>query len=506
MTRGSDTLVPPKPSLFRDSGYDPEYKRSGAWRTMPYHLWLQERAEEAGLNGRTFVQGRDAPERRPNGTLDGGGSHIAGRDEIAARFTELGRMIAGMPGEPEDPAKARAKAYIAEQGALARRAAAGDGEAMEQAVRNSLMQLRAVDPVVSNVSTPIDFAAQFGTPLDTTELITLCDETGLLRALPDISGDLKTELWREMTSLDFISGSHTVAFAAGECPEEYQHNGENKSVDLKHAGAKKSLTESDILHSRGSIRAGYGITDLLGPFNDGGLPGENDVASMVRSNISDLKEKEMALMSILVLNGLDQELVFGDEGTYPLEFDGITEQIIAANGARANEGTSTGTFNVTHFNQFLAAGCARPDAILGHPVVLADIALSYMEIGSQTIFYDRNERITPGINFAGEILTSYGPVSLIADANFPVTDNGDGTVTSVAYPVKLRHNGEPLIYKRTQIPLAFKDLAPGCTAISFEIYTVTALIVKAMCAQARYSAIFSGLVQNGCVYVDPASS
>jgi hypothetical protein len=60
------------------------------------------------------------------------------------------------------------------------------------------------------------------------------------------------------------------------------------------------------------------------------------------------------------------------------------------------------------------------------------------------------------------------------------------------------HNGEPLVYRRTQIPLAFKDLAPGCTAISFMEWAKTALIMKYRCAQSRYETIFSGRVVTTC--------
>ncbi len=42
---------------------------------------------------------------------------------------------------------------------------------------------------------------------------------------------------------------------------------------------------------------------------------------------------------------------------------------------------------------------------------------------------------------------------------------------------------------------------PGCTAISFEVYAVTALVVKHMCAQSVYTARFAGRVGVGCSLV-----
>jgi len=38
---------------------------------------------------------------------------------------------------------------------------------------------RATDPVVTNVATPVDFSAQFPTPLDPTEILTLCEDVDL---------------------------------------------------------------------------------------------------------------------------------------------------------------------------------------------------------------------------------------------------------------------------------------------------------------------------------------
>jgi len=60
---------------------------------------------------------------------------------------------------------------------------------------------RATDPVVTNVATPVDFSAQFPTPLDPTEILTLCEEVNLLNSIPERRTGLKQELWREMNEL-----------------------------------------------------------------------------------------------------------------------------------------------------------------------------------------------------------------------------------------------------------------------------------------------------------------
>ncbi len=492
----------------RSAGYNPAYVSSGAFRVMSYSEWLEDEATKAGFEGRSFRQGVDAPERRPDGTIDGISHKAESPEEILQVFSKMMRAADTLDEDRRKVTAAeRAKRTAAELGELARKAAAGDGEALQEAIQRSFMALRATDPNIlpQPYVTPGDFLAEFAVPLDTTELIAMCDETGLYRNLPEIVADTKTEMWRELNELEFVSGCNFIAFEAGGCPEEYRHDGDNTSIDLKHIGVKKTLSESDIRHSMGSIAASYGIREIVGGFNDGGLPGEQgDMPSLIRANIASAKEKEMRLGSTLVLNGWDELLVKGNASGNAEEFNGVTNLVTAGNGARTNGGTSTGTFNVTHFDGFMAAGCARPDAIVGHPSALAAISLAYFGIGSSSIFYSNNDQIVPGLHFAGEIMTGFGPVRLIGDTRFPRTEVVAGsTFSSTVYPLKMRHNGEPLVYKRTQIPLSMKDLAPGCTAVSFEIWAVTALIIKAMCAQSAYSAIFNGLIDDSCTYIHP---
>ena len=107
---------------------------------------------------------------------------------------------------------------------------------------------RATDPVTlpRPYVAPTDFAAQSPTPLDPTEIIAMCEEVTLLQSIPREGTALKEHTWRELNSLAFTSGSSYIAFADGECPEEYTHDGSNTTVTLKNLGAKKSLSISDI--------------------------------------------------------------------------------------------------------------------------------------------------------------------------------------------------------------------------------------------------------------------
>lgn len=368
---------------------------------------------------------------------------------------------------------------------------------------------RATDPIAVNVVTPADFFAQFPTPLDHTEILDLCEEISLFQNIPEIRTSLRQETWRELTSLAFNSGTNYIAFTDGACPEEFQHNGANTTIDLKNIGAKKSLTVSDILHSMASINVNWGISNLLGGYAAGeGMPGSVDVGTFTRENIASLKEKEIRLSMALVLNAWDRLLANGDAGARPLEFSGIAAQIsTAGNGAHINSGTSvtgmsvSGTFSATFFDRFLSETCAKPTHILGHPQAVQEMLLSYFQLGfqgSQLIYSNDGSRIVPGFNFAGFVNVSIGRLTVISDINFARTDMGNGSFASVLYALRFQHNGAPLVYRATQIPLSLIDLVPGCTSISFEVWAKTALIIKQMCAQSAYSSVFTGRVSTTC--------
>lgn len=367
---------------------------------------------------------------------------------------------------------------------------------------------RATDPVVSNVGTPADFAAQFPTPLDPTEILDLCEELSLWKRIPEKPTGLQTELWREMTSLAFTSGSNYISFADGACPEEYTHDGSNKTVNLKNLGAKKSLTLSDIKHSMAVIAGGAGIESLLGghPASEG-MPGGYDAASFAREGIASLKAKEVRLGMTLVMNGWDRLLAVGDVDSRPLEFDGIENYVTAANGAHANcyaAHTASGTVDADEFDQFLAESCAKPNLIVGHPTAIQALMSDYFQLGfqgSQSVDLSSGSGVIPGINFGGFINTGIGRIEVLSDTNFTRTNVSGNMFQSNIYALHMSHNGEPFVYKATQFPLSLTDLAPGCTAISFEIWTKTALIIKQLCAQNIYTALFPACLTTSCTQI-----
>lgn len=370
---------------------------------------------------------------------------------------------------------------------------------------------RSADPVFPvTPSTPIDFAAQFPQPLDTTELVVMCEELGLWKSLPEKQTALKAETWRELNELAFTSGSSYISFADGACPEEYYHDGDNSTITLKNIGAHKALTISDILHSAAVSSMsvgpqGVGINRLVGGFAfSEGMPGGYDAGTFLAESISDLKAKEMALAGTLVLNGWDKLLVSGNAGSNTLEFSGLETLVTSGNGAHVNDVTgqnASGTFTATTFDQYLAEGCAKPTVLAGHPQAIQELMSAYFVQGfqgSQIIYQPDGNRMVPGYNFAGEVNTAIGPLKVIADRNFTKTAAGSNKFLGKIYALRQNHNGEPLVYKATQIPFSFRDLVPGCTAIQFEIWAKTALIIKAMCAQGVYTNVFSGRTVTTC--------
>jgi hypothetical protein len=384
------------------------------------------------------------------------------------------------------------------------------GGGVERAFQAGVVQ-RSTDPVFPVApTTPIDFAAQFPQPLDTTEIVAMCEELGLWRALPEKQTALKAETWRELNELAFTSGSSYISFADGACPEEYYHDGDNSTITLKNIGAHKSLTISDILHSAAVSSMsvgpyGVGINRLLGGFAFGeGMPGGYDQGTFLAESVADLKAKEMMLAATLVLNGWDRLLVAGNAGSNSLEFSGLETLVTAANGAHRNDVTgqnASGTFTGVGFDRYLAEGCAKPTHLVGHPQAVQELMSAYFALGfngSQVIYQPDGNRLVPGYNFAGEVNTAIGPLKVIADRNITKTAAGTNSFVSSIYALRMVHNGEPLVYKATQIPFSFRDLVPGCTAIQFEVWAKTALIIKAMCAQGLFTNIWTGRTVTTC--------
>lgn len=357
---------------------------------------------------------------------------------------------------------------------------------------------KATDPNVlpQPYASPADFAAQYPTPLDTTEIIAMAEETSAWQAIPDHGTALKQETWRELNSLAFTSGSAYVSFADGECPEEYTHDGANTTVTLKNLGAKKSLTRSDIMHSQAIAAAGWnGINTLVGPSSASeGAPGGVDMATFQAQTVADVREKEITVASTLVMNGWDNMLVGGNATSNTLAFDGIENLVTSGNGSHVNSDPS-GTFSAASFDRFLSEATVRPTTIFGHPQAIQEMQSGYFQLGyqgSQTVNYNNGDRITPGFNFASFVNTGVGRLGLVSDNNFTRTAGDSGKIISTLYAMRMVHNGVDLVYKLTQIPLSVTDLAPGCTAVSFEVTTKTALIVKHKVAHGAYTNQFTG--------------
>lgn len=369
---------------------------------------------------------------------------------------------------------------------------------------------KATDPLTypQPYVTPGDFAAQYPTPLDPTEVIAMCEEISAWNNIPEEKTALKQYTWRELNALAFTSGSTYISFADGECPEEFSHGGDNTTITLKNIGAKKSLSQSDIMHSAALAAANWGgINKLIGGIPSGeGTPGGYNTATFAQEQVADVKEKEVRLAMTLVMNGWDKLLVQGSVNRNALEFDGIEYQVTEANGSHTNDGlaSATGTFSATAYNRFLADSCAKPTHIWGAPQAVQELMTSYFQLGfqgSQLVNFSGGDRIVPGFNFAGFVNTGVGRVAVVADNNFTKSNEANGEFTSALYGLRMVHNGTPLVHRITQIPLAFKDLVAGCTAVSFEVWAKTALIVKHRCAHSKYTARFAGSLTTTCTTI-----
>lgn len=374
---------------------------------------------------------------------------------------------------------------------------------------------KTADPVFSHTQplTPQAYHLQYPLPLDPTEVMAHCEEISAVRNIPVVDIQTKNYQWMEATDVYMDAGQY-MFFADGECPEEYTQTGTYHTTYLKNYGVKKSLTVMDIKESAAIAGAG-GINRLVGGFAAGERePGGYNAATFVAEVVADIKEKEIRKGMTLTLNGLDWTLIRGATATDPLEFDGLETLIAACSDEHTNTSCPTGTFSADDFDRFISEGCAKPTHIWGHPLALQMVAQSYYQLGwqgSQVINYNVNiptaagaERLVAGYGFASAINTQVGTLPLIADANFERTAiAGDcgGLFRSIIYPLRMVHNGEPLIYRPRQFPLSYQDLTPGCTAVSFEIWGREALTVKLCCAQGAYTAQFNGNIATTCTRI-----
>jgi hypothetical protein len=364
---------------------------------------------------------------------------------------------------------------------------------------------RVSDPniVPQPYASPADFTAQYPNLLDPTEVIAMCEEITLWQAIPEEETGINTVTWRELNSLAFTSGSAAIAFADGECPSEYTHDGTNTTVTHKNIGAKKSLSQRDLKHSLTLAGLPMGaINSIVGGIPAGdGVPGGSDTGTFLQERIADVKEKEVVLQETLTLNGWDRLLAVGDVSGNSLEFDGIENLVTSGNGSHVNSAVPSGTFSAATYDRFLAESCAKPTHIFGHGQAIQEMLSGYFQLGfagSQLVNFENGNRITPGFNFAGFVNTGVGRLAVVSDNNFTRTDLGDGTFFGRLFGLRMTHNGVPLVYKSTQIPLQMVDLVPGCTAISFEVWAATALIVKHKCAHSNATYVFTGRISTTC--------
>ena len=359
---------------------------------------------------------------------------------------------------------------------------------------------RSTDPVIlpQPYASPGDFAAQYPVPLDPTEVIAMCEEITMLGAIPEEDYALKQFTWRELTSLAFTSGSTYIGFADGECPEEYTHDGANKTITLKNIGAKKTLSDSDIKHSMAVAAANWhGINRLNSPFpSSEGMPGGSDFGTFQQEVVAGVKEKEIRLAMTLVMNGEDRLLVKGDSNSNSLEFDGF--EYWQANQSvtfHTNDNSASGSFSAAGFDRFLSEACAKPTHLFGHPQTMQELLSAYFQLGfagSQVVNVPNGNRIVPGFNFASQVNTGIGTLTVVADNNFTRAAAGTTLFSASVWAMRMNHNGMPLVYRLNQFPMQLKDLTPGCTAVSFMVRKKTVLAIKAACAQGQWTSVFSG--------------
>lgn len=305
----------------------------------------------------------------------------------------------------------------------------------------SLVEMTQTDPNIlpQPYVQPAQFTDQYPQPLDPTEILDMCEEITVWKTLPEVVTDYNADTWREMTALSFDSTGETNHgfFTKGACPDEQTHEGSNTTVTRRYLGVYESITYEDLRHSIAVAKTrGLGISRLS---LDSGM-----------ETVIGVKEKAIKLNEVVVLNKWDLALVKGSAAVVANAFNGIENQVNAAGGARVNS-NPTGGYDPEEFDNFLAAGCARPTHIFGHPKALRAIAIGYLALGAvggtqpvQMININQDRAgIVAGFTLAPQIQTFVGKLILVPDFRFTATTTGADIFSSTVYPLRVYHNGEP---------------------------------------------------------------
>ena len=269
-----------------------------------------------------------------------------------------------------------------------------------------------------------------------------------------------------LDEIDFITASDAF-FEEGGCPPSVRYGTTMASKVKKHFGVEGGITNA-------AIAAMNGAQNVQGIDNE----------------VLGAAERTLRTLDIAYRNSLEWAMINGNEAVSPLAFDGLAQEISAANGSLVVD-LSGADVTRSLINQIVAVQAlrgVRVTAIVTNPLMVDFIKEQYHPSGLATPIMSANAQFDP-YSFAS-IPGPNGPVDLVGSPAVPVTYVSGSDYTADIYLICETHNGVDLLYMDYLIPQTilpngvFSD-GSNCTSTDFGMYAVGTLVNRAPVAQAK---------------------
>lgn len=275
----------------------------------------------------------------------------------------------------------------------------------------------------------------------------------------------RAAVYTTLDSIDFESASNAF-FPEGQNPVAVSYSTTQRSKVKKHFGVQGGITNA-------------AIAAMGGAQNTQGMEGR----------ILNAEERTLATLNIAYRNSLDNAMINGNETTDPLAFNGLEQEVTAANGSLVVDlsGTDVSKGLLDQMVAVQALIGVRVNLILSNPLMINFIKEQYFPaIGVMS----QNTQNDP-FSF-GTIPGPNGPVELMGDPHVPVTYVSGSDYTATIYLLAEEKDGEDLFYMDYLIPQTilpnevFSD-GSHATSTTFGMYAVGTLVNRAPVAQAKIS-------------------
>lgn len=339
-------------------------------------------------------------------------------------------------------------------------------------------------------STDSTYVAQLGVRVEP-EIVNLHPAQDTLRArwaAKAVTNAQLSAVYTVLTEIAFGGEATDPFFAEGLCPPSIEYTKVQDSKVKKHYGVEGGLTNA-------------AIAAMAGMCNAQGI--DNQIMSE--------EERQLTVLEIAFRNAEDWAIINGNSTTNPLAFDGLAQEVTAANGSLVLNlaGADLSKADIDNIIAIQMLRGIRPTAIVSNPMMINHILELYYT-GNVTVDRQNNP-----YSFV-QIPSVAGMIDLVGDVHVGVAYVGApgetvNDYTSTVYILTEEHNGVALLYMDYLIP---ESILPNgvfsngtrCTSTTYGIYAVGTLVSRANVAQAKITnAGFSSLGSQNTVITSLSS-